>query len=455
MFDEPANGSYANGGLVAFGPGGPVEDESYNADYPYAGMRNASLLEAMNLHPRATDEEHEFRGKNYVPFSQSAMGQFLPNLGSSISEGTKSKPKQEAQAMQNNREINNFFTSVWGGTRKDVSPEELAAQKAARAPKPASNNLAPGMYATPEQLAGARARQAALGDITPTDVLKATYATGKATVQGGKQGLAAIAPAAYSARKAGNKKQEQIANAVKQATDKDTDKDTEAGGAKDLMQDAIDKVHKYYADPEYEKFMNGQESRLSKQKKEDVWTTLAQIGFSMAASKSPTLLGAIGEAGSAAMPNAMKALQARRAAESDLAKQRMETRRAEVTTGIGVAQNAEQVVLKREEMQQVKELARDQIHAQLEIAERNNSTQLQAARIAAERAGDTDYKWSISTKAAALFATGKYKTLGEATNAAMDAYLKTVHPTKTEGTPIATALGGAGGGKNFSFNSLN
>jgi hypothetical protein len=47
------------------------------------------------------------------------------------------------------------------------------------------------------------------------------------------------------------------------------------------------------------------------------------------------------------MPNAMKALHDRRAAESDLAKQRMETRRAEVTAGIGVAQSKEELLQKK------------------------------------------------------------------------------------------------------------
>jgi O6-methylguanine-DNA--protein-cysteine methyltransferase len=214
-------------------------------------------------------------------------------------------------------------------------------------------------------------------DITPTDVLKATYTTGKAVVQGGKQGLAAIAPAALAAQKAGSKKTNQIANAVDQATGKPT----KEGESADPMQDAIDKVRKYYRDPEYEKFMNGQESRLSKQKKEDVWTTLAQIGFGMAASKSPTLLGAIGEAGSAAMPNAMKALQARRAAEGDLAKQRMETRRAEVTAGIGVAQSKEELQQKKSIADMEQALGIAKMHSDERIAQGNQS----ATRFAASQ----------------------------------------------------------------------
>lgn len=51
---------------------------------------------------------------------------------------------------------------------------------------------------------------------------------------------------------------------------------------------------KEMASPEY----------YEKQRKEDMWSTLAQIGFNMASSKSPYLLQAIGEAAAAALPEA-------------------------------------------------------------------------------------------------------------------------------------------------------
>ena len=43
---------------------------------------------------------------------------------------------------------------------------------------------------------------------------------------------------------------------------------------------------------------------MEKQRKQDMWSTLAEIGFNMASSKSPYVLQAIGEAASASMPGA-------------------------------------------------------------------------------------------------------------------------------------------------------
>jgi len=332
MFDEPANGSYANGGLVAFGPGGPVEDDSGDdgIDLP----RYASTIA-----PRVVSE-----GTPWYEIPVNYPGGAFDLAGKGISNAI-STADQAAQAR-----------------RRELIASNPAAREANRRQKLYEQQSNPTQNSGPHPM----------GDITPTRVLQATYETGKAAVQGGKQGLAAIAPAALSAQKAGSKKTEQIANAVDQATGKPT----KEGAPTDPMQVAIDKVHKYYEDPEYEKFMNGQESRLSKQKKEDVWSTLAQIGFSMAASKNPRFLGAIGEAGAAAMPGVEKALHDRRAAESDLAKQRMETRRAEVTSGIGVAQN-------QAELDQKKAIAK--MERDLGIAKMGSEEKIAAGNQAAMR----------------------------------------------------------------------
>ena len=48
----------------------------------------------------------------------------------------------------------------------------------------------------------------------------------------------------------------------------------------------------------------GSDEYYEKQRKDSMWETLANIGFNMASSKAPTLLQAIGEAASAAMPGA-------------------------------------------------------------------------------------------------------------------------------------------------------
>jgi hypothetical protein len=57
------------------------------------------------------------------------------------------------------------------------------------------------------------------------------------------------------------------------------------------------------------------------QKNEDLWTSLAQIGFGMAAGKSQNALSNIGEGAAAAMPGMQAALKERRADEKDERKQ--------------------------------------------------------------------------------------------------------------------------------------
>lgn len=68
----------------------------------------------------------------------------------------------------------------------------------------------------------------------------------------------------------------------------------------------------------YEEIMSPEAQK--KRKKEDLWTSLAELGFGMAASKSPTLFGAIGEAGMKAAPGMAARGKERRAEQQDAIK---------------------------------------------------------------------------------------------------------------------------------------
>lgn len=68
----------------------------------------------------------------------------------------------------------------------------------------------------------------------------------------------------------------------------------------------------------YEKTMSPEEQK--KRRKQDMWTSLAELGFGMASSKSPTLLGAIGEAGMRAAPAMAERAKERRAEQRDAIK---------------------------------------------------------------------------------------------------------------------------------------
>ena len=68
----------------------------------------------------------------------------------------------------------------------------------------------------------------------------------------------------------------------------------------------------------YEKALSPEEQK--KRRKQDMWTSLAELGFGMASSKSPTLLGAIGEAGMRSAPAMAERAKERRAEQRDAIK---------------------------------------------------------------------------------------------------------------------------------------
>jgi hypothetical protein len=68
----------------------------------------------------------------------------------------------------------------------------------------------------------------------------------------------------------------------------------------------------------YEEIMSPEARK--KRRKQDMWESLAELGFGMASSKSPTLLGAIGEAGMRSAPAMAARAKERRAEQRDAIK---------------------------------------------------------------------------------------------------------------------------------------
>lgn len=129
---------------------------------------------------------------------------------------------------------------------------------------------------------------------------------------------------------------------------------------------------KELASPEY----------YEKERKADMWQTLAEIGFNMASSKSPFLLQAVGEAAAAAMPGA-RADKKERKALKDRALNLMVQMGAEdrkeameklkiVTdvwqSGMSADQFKQQMGLKREELTQQATLAREEMKNRTDVA---------------------------------------------------------------------------------------
>lgn len=431
MFDEPEGASMARGGLVAFAGAGAVEDEeaapfavpeqedtdwSFGATMGRLGERIGSGLEAWNQSAAETRSRQAQEGVVYKD------GKYYSSKGFGVRPAPNSRVLDAATGK--------YF-------RVPASDPRIGAPKAPNAP------AMTGMQPAPAQLAETRARQTALRS-TPPEAPPARKLGGMRE--------AVADPIMFSAKQAGPKHAEQIKDAADQAAGKPTIE----GQSKDPIADAIAKYAGYLEDPEYKAYMEGEKTKLSKQKKEDVWTTLAQIGFGMAASKSPTLLGAIGEAGTAAVPNIQKALQARRAAEADYAKQRMDTRRTAITGGIGMAQNAEQIDLKREEMAQKERQFEAELDSAWKRAQLQAGAQIRGAQIsaAAQAERETDFKFAVRSLANSLYNSDrrKYPTIEAAQAAAIREYTAARQPGSGDGPNIAEALAGAGGGNRNGYN---
>lgn len=120
-----------------------------------------------------------------------------------------------------------------------------------------------------------------------------------------------------------------------------------------------------------------------KQRKADMWQTLAEIGFNMASSKSPYLLQAVGEAAAAAMPGA-RADKKERQQLKDRALDAMGAmnglKRKENLQLYGLAVESYKEGAQREQFEKKVELD----ERQLELAERKFDEDLKAARAAGE-----------------------------------------------------------------------
>lgn len=127
-----------------------------------------------------------------------------------------------------------------------------------------------------------------------------------------------------------------------------------------------------------------------KNKQHDLWSTLAQIGFGMAASKSPYALQAAGEAGAAAVPQMEKLNEQRRQeyataakASADLENQSNAEKRDMFKTALTATQTAAQGQAQAQQNAAQLELQYTQLDRQGQQAAEQALTTLEAARIQA------------------------------------------------------------------------
>jgi hypothetical protein len=160
---------------------------------------------------------------------------------------------------------------------------------------------------------------------------------------------------------------------------------------------------------------------VAAQKKQDLWSALGQIGFSMAANKSPYFLQSLGEAGAAAIPGMEKAAAARKA-EQMQAMQGMasiETNRNAANRDVGkgaldlaaAAQKDRQALVEMYQRGEISkaELAAALARSQAEIkAARENNIRTTNATLAGQNA-PTDFVNGVNFLAAGMAKDPRYK----------------------------------------------
>lgn len=296
MFDEPSNGGfndgYAGGGMVAFARAGSVK--SIEELRRTIADPNSSVEEYNDAVRELSRIEREQHVQGLIPKAVGAVGSFFGAIPGVIGKGMQLAGEGEAANALNQRNM----TRILGGYNTATDPlEDPASLLAARAPiAPPARAPAPNApaIATPPPAVG-------LPPVPPTAATSPGVRTRPPAAPTAAAGLAAIAPQ----------------GAPQPAAQGDLA--SQYGG---LFEQGMDVFKKYMPDNHEARDLMAAEARKTldpteqkRQKDEDKWMTLAQIGFNMAASNSPYFLQAVGAAAAAALPGAKEDKKAREAAK--------------------------------------------------------------------------------------------------------------------------------------------
>ena len=322
MFDD---GGYANGGIIAFNPGGPVEDQSYSQDNPYASMRNPNLREAISMFPGSGDN-----GELLDP-----EGNFLQRFGHHLFIG--GTPEEKAAAAQKARDslrktgrsavsdvVSASGVIPGSGMRSTPAVPSVERMEAKSSPAgPTFKQVGPASARTSESILDLREKGARLpnegeryiaenGNVytqrkpvtpAPTTMIGKTPER-RAMDASVKAKAAEPAPAPAAAAKPTSELDAALAQKSLL--------ETLAGPLDKTSTNQLNAHLKEVLSPAYQ----------DKQKKDDMWMTLAQIGFGMAGTQSPYFLQALGQAGAAALPGMINAKKERKA-EYNMARKSM------------------------------------------------------------------------------------------------------------------------------------
>jgi hypothetical protein len=244
MFDEPSNGSYSGGGLVAFAGGGM--SDLYD------------------------DVEHwESRGRQSAVSPKGARGVMQLMPGTMRDPGFGVKPLQ-ADTEEENRRVGREYLDAM---HRKYGDKKLALMAYNWGPGKVDKWLTSG--ANPDKVPEETRKYVSniLGGKTPTAIPDRDI--------GNPEGQIASIEDIYS------RLQERFGQSP------------EEKGARAKLRARAEEMA---SDANYEK-----------ERKADMWETLAEIGFNMASTKSPHLLQAVGEAAAAALPGARTSRKERKA----------------------------------------------------------------------------------------------------------------------------------------------
>jgi hypothetical protein len=405
MFDEPDGVSMANGGIVAFRGAGQVGDYEDAPTYEemmaeFDPLNPKGMARTFGPHfPRVYSHDEVMQdfnaklAKKHPPIAfpkvemPSGVNKFFDHL---VNGGT---PEEQAAAAQNARDYlraNGRQTFEEAGLTAPPRPPKPKPdpKKAADLAAPAGN---PAPHLTPDQArivaevarsrgnnpapipaaAPAASSNRGLGYALAQPTAKAPADTGKSKTRTAavKALTSNLAPAAAKS----------VAEQFGNPTTPEAGVDFYKKSFENIPTDALKAMQKDIADTP---------DRLKKQKQEDLWSSLAQIGFGMAATKSPSFLQAFGESAGAALPGMQAALKERRAAERDATKQALELENLQygrnadiVKAGTELGTKGRELLESKLSREQQKELELYRIQEAREEGKKNRSNALDAAKL--------------------------------------------------------------------------
>ena len=335
MFDEPTNGGfddgYSGGGMVAFDDGGDVTLEALRAR-----VRAARSAEEYETAKAALDE---YKGTVIARRRGKAITDFLTGNTGVSPRDIWNKYAYYDQTTSPKLDLSKPQMDM--GTTQPVTPEQMRAafNLPPPAPMPPAMNMGTTQPVTPEQMRAALNLPApntqtppATPTAAPTGVRSAAPRAAPRPVAGGLGAIAPTAPTAPAApESAPANTLEDSVNLYKKLVGAD-----EGSPARDKLRQSLADI----MSPDAE----------GKAKDDAKWMALAQIGASLAASKSPYFLQAAGEAMQGAIPGVAAARKERKdevrqalAAQADLENMDRAEKRDYVKAGMDYHNQAEQL----------------------------------------------------------------------------------------------------------------